>query len=509
MNLPRRDFIGLLAGAGAGLTFRDPLFDQGGVPDLGFATATEALAALEKRAVSAVELTELALDRIQRLNPPLNAVVTVLRDSALARAREADRARGRGRSLGALHGLPVTIKDTFEVAGVRTTAGFEPLRDHVSKEDAGAVARLRSAGAILLGKTNVPPLAGAWESDNPIFGRTNNPWSLDRTPGGSSGGSAAALAAGFGHLSIGSDIGGSIRIPSHWTGIYGHKPTLNLVPFRGHIPPMPGVVSPPGTLAVAGPMARSADDLLLAMRVLGGPEAPESVAYRWTMPPPRQRRLADYRVGYVFDHPACPVLPEVRERLEAVVEALRKTGARVEAGWPDGVDPVAQSTTYLYLVSLAVFGGALDETKFDEVRRRAATGTGIDAAMARAQTDPYKPIAAHEEQRIQARDAWQRYFRGHDVFLLPPAFSAALRHNPSGAPIPVPGGSREIMDLAWWIGFPTLTGCPATVAPIGRTRGGLPVGIQIMGPYLEDATTIDFAARLKGVIGGFERPPGY
>jgi amidase len=221
--------------------------------DLDFATATEVLEALDRGRLSAVELTRLALGRIERFNPRLNAVVTVLAESALARAAEVDAARRRGAELGPLAGLPITIKDTFEIAGVRTTAGFEPLRDHVPAGDAAAVARLREAGAILLGNTNVPPLAGDWQSDNPIYGRTTNPWSSAHTPGGSSGGSAAAVAAALGHLSLGSDIGGSIRIPAAWTGIYGHKPTLNVVPLRGHIPPMPGATSPPASLPVDGP----------------------------------------------------------------------------------------------------------------------------------------------------------------------------------------------------------------------------------------------------------------
>jgi len=506
----RREFVaGSVMGLGAAFAAR-PIVPFWAAPDLGLASATEALAALRARRVSAVELTRLMLARIERLNPKLNAIVNVVGESAMARAREADRALAQGKPLGSLHGLPVTVKDTFEIASVRTTAGFEPLRNHVPKEDAGVVARLRAAGAVILGNTNVPPLAGDWQSDNPIYGRTNNPWDLGRTPGGSSGGSAAAVAAGLGHLSIGSDIGGSIRVPAAWTGIYGHKPTVNVIPFRGHIPPMPGSVTPPPSLPVAGPLTRGADDLALAVRALGGPEQPERIAYRWELPPPRHATLRGFRAGYVLDHQACPVLPEVREVLEGAIDKIRKAGVGLTEGWPEGVDPVAQFKTYEYLVSVAVFAGNLDDSKIEEVRRLAqGPDTSLEVVMAKAQTDPYKRIAARDEERMMARHLWQRWFARRDVFLMPVVFTPAIAHMRSQAPIPTSGGPRSYLDLLWWIAAPTLTGCPATVAPVGMTRAGLPVGLQIMGPYLEDATPIAFAARLAAVVGGFEAPKGF
>jgi amidase len=312
----------------------------------------------------------------------------------------------------------------------------------------------------------------------------------------------------MGFLSVGSDIGGSIRVPASWTGTYGHKPTLNVVPLRGHIPPMPGAASPPPTLPVAGPMARSAADLLLALRALGGPEREDAVAYSWRLPPARRARLGEFRVGYALDHPACPVVPEVREVLEAAIEKLRRAGLRAELGWPDGVDPVGQFRTYEYLVSMVAFGPNLDESRLDAVRRLADTGKGFDAVVARAQTDHWKRIAAREEERIAARQAWQRWFQSHDLFLMPVVFTTAPRHLPPMTPIETAAGPRPYLDLLWWIAFATLSGCPATVAPAGRTAPGLPVGLQIMGPYLEDATPIAFAERMAEVVGGFERPPG-
>jgi amidase len=475
-----------------------------------FATATSALAALDQKEISAVELTRSELSRIERLNPRLNAIVNVLAEPALAQAQAADEARGRGADPGPLGGLPLTIKDTFEIAGVRTTAGFEPLRGHVPAEDAAAVARLRAAGAVFLGQTNVPPLASDWQCDNPIYGRTTNPWSAEHTPGGSSGGSSAAVAAGMGFMSLGSDIGGSIRIPAAWTGIYGHKPSLNVVPLRGHIPPMPGVRGSPPSLPVAGPLARGPEDLGLAVRVLGGPDGEDAVAWKWALPEPRRTKLREFRVGFVRNHPDCPLTSEVASVYEEALAAIGRTGVTMTEGWPEGVDPRAQFETYRYLVSVAAFGEMLDESKLDEVRSLAATvGDSLEIVIARAQTDPWKRIGARNEERMTARAIWQRWFRTHDVFLLPVVFTTAIPHVPTGAPIPTPNGDRPYMDLLWWIASGTLTGCPATVAPIGRTRSGLPVGIQILGPYLEDATPIGFAGGLADVVGGFEAPPGF
>jgi hypothetical protein len=239
-TLTRRELLGAgLALAGAGLL--RPRLVRAAVPDLDFASALDAALAIRAGDVSSVELTNRMLARIARHNPKLNAIVTLTADPALARARAADDARAKGESWGPFHGVPITIKDTYEVNGARTTAGLSVYKDHISPRDAAVVARLKGAGAVILGKTNVPPGAADWQSDNPIFGRSNNPWDLARTPGGSTGGGAAALAAGLSYLEPGSDLAGSIRIPSHFCGVYGHKPTLDLVPLRGHVPPPPGI----------------------------------------------------------------------------------------------------------------------------------------------------------------------------------------------------------------------------------------------------------------------------
>ncbi len=479
-----------------------------GARALEFASALDVAAAVRRREVSSTELTRLALERIDRLNPALNAVVNVLSDGALKEARVADAALAAGDAGGSFHGVPMTVKESFEIAGARANSGARFLEQHVAVSDSAVVARLRKAGAVILGNTNVPFMLSDWQTYNEIYGTTNNPWDPARTPGGSSGGSAAARAAGLGHLSVGSDLAGSIRLPAHFCGVYGHKPTLNLVPLRGHVPPPPGAPpEPPADLGVAGPMARTAADLQAALLVLGGPEGDDAVGYSWKLPAARGRRLADYRIGCVLDHPRCPVSAEVSEVLAAAAEALRKAGARIDEGWPAGVDPDQQYQTYRYLLS-AFFAFTLKDDKIEALRARLARPGG-EADDARAWIDPHKHFQAANGRRMAARAAWQSYFRSHDAFLMPTSFVAAFGHDhgPMAArTLATSSGPRPYADLTFWISFATLGGLPATTAPVGLTRSGLPVGIQILGPYLEDATPIDVAAKLADLIGGF-RPP--
>jgi amidase len=308
--------------------------------ELTFASLTQAAEAIRDGKITSLELTEHIIQRIERHNPALNAIVTFTKTEAIAQAKAADEALARGDVLGPLHGVPITIKDCFEVAGVRTTAGAKRLSDHVPEEDAATVSRLRKAGAVILGKTNVPIYAGDWQSYNEIFGTTNNPWDLDATPGGSTGGGAAAVASGLSYLSLGSDIGGSIRIPSTFCGLYGHKPTLNILPYRGHIPRRHAPL-----LTVAGPIARSPEDLKLALTVMGGPDSEEAIAYSWALSPSRRESLSEYRIGYVLDHPSCPLSGEVSAAVQGAVEKLEGNVSALDEGWPPGVDPVKQYPT--------------------------------------------------------------------------------------------------------------------------------------------------------------------
>ena len=513
MTLDRRAFLaGGVALAGAAVLSARAA--RAAVADLDFASALEAARAIRAGQVSSVELTARMLDRIAQHNPKLNAIVVVAADTALARARAADEARARRESWGPFHGVPITIKDTFEVAGVTTTAGAPALRTHVPTRDAAVVARLLGAGAVILGKSNVPIFASDWQSYNAVYGQTNNPWDVARTPGGSTGGGAAALAAGLSYLEPGSDLAGSIRIPAHFCGVYGHKPSLDVVPLRGHIPPPPGIsAAPPSTLPVAGPLARSAADLLAALAVLGGPDGDEARAWRWSLPPARGARLGDYRIGYVLDDPHAPVSAEEAPTLAGAVEALRRAGARLEEGWPPGVSVEEQYDAYLTLL-YARYTPPVREEQLPGLRQLATSQDGSYLARyARAVTASDAFLQTMETRRRVARGVWQTYFRTHDAFLMPTALVPAFPHDHSGNALirllTTPAGPRPYSDLCFWIAFATLAGLPATTAPVGLTAGGLPVGLQIVGPYLEDATPIAVAGHLADVVGGFKAPPGF
>jgi amidase len=481
--------------------------------DPDFGTAAEAVRALRSGVISSRELTAHVYARIKQHNAKVNAFVTLTEERAMQRAKEADEALAKKKPLGPLAGLPMLIKDSFATAGVRTTSGFKPLENHVPAEDAVAVARLKRAGVVIVGKTNLPALAADIQSYNEIAGVTNNPWDARRTSGGSTGGGAAALAAGFGFLELGSDIGGSIRTPSNFCGVYGHKPTLGVVPSTGHIPPLPGQVEALADLPVVGPMARSAEDLKTELEIIAGPEPGEDIAYRWALPAPRRAKLADYRLGFVLDDPSCPLTAGVKEVLTNAVDALRKKGARLVEGWPPGVSPTATFDLYFKLLA-AFFSPEAKPEETEGLKGAFNSPFGRYAKLwVEGTTASHKDWLALTGERLKARAAWQSYFKTHDAFLMPANFMPAFAHDHApflfGRVVETAEGKRSYVDLFRWISFATLTGCPATVAPAGRTKENLPVGIQIMGPFLEDATPIDVAARLADAVGGFVAPPGF
>jgi amidase len=480
--------------------------------DPGFATAGEAVRAIRSGVVSARELTEHTYRRISWHNPKVNAFVTLIEEQAMARAREADEALAAGKVWGPLHGLPIVIKDSFSTAGVRTTSGSKKFENRIPREDAVAVARLKRAGAIIIGKTNLPEFARDNQTYNDVAGTTNNPWDPRRTSGGSTGGGAAALAAGFGFLELGSDIAGSIRNPSHFCGVYGHKPTLDVVPGENATPGAPA--STPSFLGVSGPMARGAEDLRMMLEIIGGPAPHEAMALQWKLPSPRRARLSDYRIGYMLDDRFCAVTAEVRDVLTNAVDALRKAGVNLREGWPTGVDPEALFDTFYFLLIARNLAGTVRERQASQPEGDADAPWAYYAKRNReALAASYGNWAARTASRLRARAVWQEYFKTYDAFLLPGNFVAAFPHVHEMPAyrrmLDTIEGKRLYYDVMKWTSLATLSGCPATVAPVGRTRGGLPVGLQIMGPYLEDATPIDIARLMADVVGGYEAPPGY
>ncbi len=510
----RRSFLKSTIGLGLasplfGEVLGSPASASGSQFDPDFGTAQQAARAIRTGVISSRELTAHVFERIEAHNPKINAFVTLAKEQAMERANAADEALAAGHPWGPLHGLPVVLKDNLATAGIRTTAGSKKYEKTVPSHDAVPVARIKNAGAIIVGKTNLPEFGGDVQTYNDVAGTTNNPWDLKRTPGGSTGGGGAALAAGFGFLEIGNDIGGSIRTPSNFCGVYGHKPTLNLVSRVGNMPPDPGTVGAAlSDLSVNGPLARSAQDLRLELEIIGGPAPTEAVAYSWRLPAPRGSSLSDYRIGYTIDDRFCPVTGEVLEVLERAIRALEKAGARLERGWPEGVNPGETFELYFRLLGAAFSASEAQREELEETQHTLREAKnyldGVTISHERWKQD--------NVGRYRARAAWSDWFQDHDVFLMPVTFTPAFLHdhNPKQSQrwISTPKGKRNYIEMFKWISFATLTGCPATVAPVGLTRSGLPVGLQIMGPYLEDATPIDIAGRLADLIGGFQRPPG-
>jgi amidase len=472
--------------------------------ELAFAPATHQLAQLASGQTTAAELLELYLVRIERYNPTYNLVVAFDIERARGSAAASDRRRAAGERLGPLEGLPITIKDSYEVTGMPATCGLVPLRDHVPAEDADAVALLRAAGAIVFGKTNLPAGASDWQSFNPIYGISRNPWNPDHTVGGSSGGAAGAVAAGFTAFELGSDIGGSIRIPAHFCGVFGHKPTYGMVSLRGHIPPPPGMLAQP-ELGVAGPIARSASDLALLLAILAGPSGP--------LAPSRHEQLADFRVGVWMGDGAYKVDSAYRAALEATIADLEQAGARVEpVALP--VDPQVSYETYLQTLFAIVGAPAPQEAEQFE-RLAAEDETGIATRLARYMRTTLGEWFALQEQREQLFRAWAAYFEQYDLLLCPAVPVVAFPHMAEGSGVhsdqlfrrvTIDGQSEPYLDFTWQ-GLALVANLPATVMPTGRLVDGLPAGLQIIGPHREDLTAIRFAELAEGVTGGFQAPP--
>jgi amidase len=480
------------------------------MPELFYETARALARRIRRRELSSRELLDAFLGRIERLNPKINAIVTLDIERARAAAERADAAAASGEPLGPLHGVPMTVKDAFEVAGLRTTSGTRLWKDHVPATDALVVARLRAAGAIIFGKTNTPRFCADWQSFNALFGTTNNPWDTARTPGGSSGGAAAALASGFTPLELGSDIGGSIRIPSSFCGVYGHKPTYELVPATGHLPGPPGKLAPPD-LNVVGPLARSTDDLMTMLDVIAGPPPDRAKAYTLSLPAPRASTLRGYRAAVWFDDPAFPIDLAVQSVLQASAETLRKAGVTVDEVHPE-FELAEAHRLYRRLFDPTMAAGIPPQLLVQlEAAAAAPDAEKPDTAFARNALSRHADWLAAHEQRAKLRATLARFFRDYDVLLCPVAPVTAFEHDhrepQSVRALRVNGQNRPYADMMGWVCIATAAWHPATSMPVGLSADGMPVGLQVIGPYLEDRTPIDFAGRLSELVGGFQPAP--
>ncbi|MFG1642211.1 amidase [Amycolatopsis sp. NPDC049252] len=478
-----------------------------------FRSAEELVTAMRAGAVTSVELTDEAIARIERDDEVVNAICVPDFARARAAAHDADRARARGEDRPLL-GIPVTVKESYNIAGLPTTWGMPQHRDHVPAEDAVQVSRVKAAGAVVLGKTNVPLGLQDIQSFNEIHGTTTNPWDPGRTPGGSSGGSAAALASGFGALSLGSDIAGSLRTPAHFCGVYAHKPTLGLAASRGMVPPAEPTLPADLDLAVVGPMARTARDLTLLLDVMAGPDPLTlGVAYGLTLPPARHERLSGFRVLVLDEHPLIPTGAAVRAGVHRVAAALADGGARVVRHSPLLPDLTEAATLYMRLLisgSVARFPVESPERLRTRVAGLGADDRSLDAERWRAMVFSHRDWLEANSRREVHRHGWRRLFAEFDAVVCPitptPAFPHDHNPHPLERRITIDGVEFPYFDQLVWAGLATMPGLPATAVPAGRSPEGLPVGVQLIGPMFEDRTPLRLAELLERRIGGFQAP---
>ena len=485
----RRDFLkNSVTGIAGLLAF--PLAPANTIPPapdaLLFKSATELLRLLRSKRISSQELAKLHLNRIRSINTALNAVGQIDEAGALKAARAADDALARGETLGPLHGLPITIKDSFDTKGIITTGGTTGRAKYIPAKDATAVARLRAAGAIILGKTNTPELTISYETDNLIYGRTNNPYDLTRTPGGSSGGAAAILAAGGSALDLGSDTAGSIRVPAHFCGIAGLKPTFGRVSRAGHIIPPGGVV---GRQTHIGPMARPVEDLALALSVIGGldPEDPDVVPV--VPADPSKIEVKSLHIAYFGQHDHETVAPTVREAVQEAVAGLRKDGIKCTEASPEGFDTAREILRSLNLGD----GGDY----YRQLLRRSGT-SNLHPATAHILLNARNGVISGRKYSdvlmdwAALRESALKFMMQFDLLICPPCSGTAPKHGEAGS-----------LDFANAYFF-NLLGWPAAVVRAGKTADGLPVGIQIVGrPWREDLV-LALALKIENTMGGYK-----
>ena len=480
--------------------------------ELAFSDATTLARKIRDKEISAVELLDHYVGRVERYNPDINAVVCEQVDKARVRAGEADAALARGENWGPLHGVPMTVKESYNIDGLPTTWGNPDLKDNIADEDAVACQRLQDAGAVIFGKTNVPIHLADFQSYNEVYGTTNNPHDLSRGPGGSSGGSAAAMAAGLSGLEMGSDIGGSIRNPAHYCGVFGHKPTWGVLPMRGHA--LPGTLTP-SDISVIGPLARSAEDLALVMDIVGGDDDLHVPGWELNLPADN-KSLADYRVAVWPDDPNAPVDQTVIERVLKVARCFEDAGARVDyEARPDFAAAESQAI-YSDLLQSAMSA----RQPLEEFQKARALVESLDpddmsdlARVARGSTLFYRDWHARNEQRTHLRWAWHAFFKDYDILLTPMCVSAAFPHeqNPKASErrMLVNNEERPYFEQVFWAGLTGVSYLPSTVVPTGPDAQGLPIGVQIVSGEMRDLTTIHVSRLVNEALGGFFPAPDF
>ena len=477
-----------------------------------FDSAHEILEKIKQREVSSLEVLESFLAQVEKVNPKINAIVALDAERAKEKAIEADNKINLKSKLGPLHGLPMTIKDAFEVEGIVSTGGNPAWKDNIPKRNAEAVQRLVDAGAIIFGKTNVPFLSSDLQSFNKIYGTTNNPWDLERTPGGSSGGSAAALAAGMTPLELGSDIGGSIRVPAHFCGLYGHKPSYNIISEVGHMPPPPGSILTGNGLSVAGPLARSPEDLEIALDVLVSAQEQDSQAWKVKLPKARTKKIKELKIAVWPDEPYAEADDEITSLIKDTAKDLKHAGAKVETvDLPISFEEIDK--IYSLLLNPLMLAGSPKET-FETLAKLNESLDPNDvselAKVARGSVLKHADWVLVNAIRQNMRQKWREFFNKFDVILCPTCITPAFKHNHNPVherKLTINGKDDEYLRATLWAGPAVSAGLPSTNVPIGMSSNNLPISMQITGPYLEDKTCLEVAKVVRNIRGGFKIPP--
>jgi amidase len=479
---------------------------------LPFRTAKQLADAVRKKKIGCLELLDLYLKRVEAYNPELNAIIAMDVEGARKRANAADKALRAGKKLGPLHGVPMTIKESFDVTGYPSTYGDPAFKNYIPKANSLVAQRMIDAGVNLFGKTNVPLNLADWQSYNRIYGVTNNPWDLSRTPGGSSGGSGAALAAGLTGIEAGSDIGASIRNPAHYCGVFGHKPTYNVVSYKGHTRGNAAV----GDITVVGPLARGAEDLEIALDVIAGPDEIDARGWKLGLPKAKKKKLRDFKVAVVLSDPNAEVDHSVQDEIQKLADFLGKRKAKVDDKARPALDTTELNDVYIRLLRAAT-SGRLSEAAYLEAMRDAAALPDDDksyfARMQRGNSLSHRTWIQLNEKRHRMRLAWDTFFEDYDLMLCPVAVTAAFPHDHKDPrherTVVVNNRKVPVVDQIFWAGYASVAYLPASAAPIGQSKEGLPIGVQIIGRQYDDYTCIEFAKLLEREYRSFVPPPSY
>lgn len=452
---------------------------------------------IRERAVSPVEVVEAHLRRIERINPSLKAIVTLTPD-AMKLAREAESAIMRDCEVGLLHGVPFTVKDTIETKGLRTTSGSLLRVTHVPDKDAPAVARMKAAGAILLGKTNVPEMAIPYECENPVFGRTNNPHDLSKTSGGSSGGEAAAISACLSPVGLGSDLSGSIRVPAHFCGIVGLKPTTERGSCAGHFPPTAGSLA---LGAVIGPMARYVEDLSLLLNVLTTSDTAEAASLKHDTQSNIRLDMRGWRVAWFVGESYAPVTDETRQAIQAALSALRDAGLVIIEEQPPGMERAISLWPELFS---RVSADQLREIYAGNEKQAGASVRAVLAALTKTSTPPLDELVKAQAERRELRATLMQWMRATPLMIAPVGAVPAFEHG--ARRVDVEGQEMSVFRAFGYSRALNVLGFPSVSVPAGRTRDRLPIGIQIIGRPFADEAVLAAASIIEESLGGWMQP---